>query len=336
MNRSLFVSWLVVPVIVVIALAVVLAVQGFAPAHAILGETRFVRLASGIAAAACMLIVLAYVFRKQMHRLRISPEFKMAVGIEKLEDAHRGLFELRRAILQGRYASLGDVRAEVQRILRECGVQKILKVDIQAGPPEGPKFVLVASKTFPLGRTARWLHVHLYVSLCFAVLAWIHGVFAPQSPLGVALLVASLAALVTGFYGIGAWAFGPTMLTKLEKDLSVEESHSMREHLGRKVAEVGASVGERAPDLIAKLERADAATFEREARTAIESAGAAAESTMDLCVLVGQKRRVELENARLARARLLIQGWRIVHLPAALALLILLLVHIFVVLRYRA
>jgi hypothetical protein len=141
---------------------------------------------------------------------------------------------------------------------------------------------------------------------------------------------------VTGFYGIGAWAFGPTMLTKLEKDLSVEETHAMREHLGRKVQEIGAAVGESAPALIAKLERADAATFEREARAAIESAGSAAEPTMDLCVLVGQKRRVERENARLKRARFFIQGWRIVHLPAALALLILLLVHIFVVLRYRA
>jgi hypothetical protein len=48
----------------------------------------------------------------------------------------------------------------------------------------------------------------------------------------------------------------------------------------------------------------------------------------DLLTLSGQRRRVKVERARLRRAKFTLNAWRIVHVPASIVLLGVILAHV--------
>ncbi|HUR27426.1 MAG TPA: hypothetical protein VM509_04515, partial [Planctomycetota bacterium] len=241
------------------------------------------------------------------------------------------LNEVRRQILKNQHATRGEVEVLVARILREEGVQRVLEVEVADGPKGGPKFTLSVSRRFLFGKTAKWLHLHVYISVAFAVAVWVHGGTGFRSPLGAVLLVASLVVLITGVVGIFLWAYGPAWLTRRERDLSIEEAFVLREGFSRKLKELRQKLD---PDLRAVLDDASKPGADNEGRVRVlltampASDGARRVLLQDALVLHGQLQRVETEFKILWRTRLGFMAWRAVHLPAALFLTVAVVVHL--------
>jgi len=285
-----------------------------------------------------MLAALAYALRKYMHKYRYSPEFRLQASIEQLERADTRLNALRRQILARQHTSKRELERTVAGILREERVHRILRVRVEPGPPGGPAFVLETSKTFLLGRNARWMHLHLYVSVAFACAIWMHGGRSWELDLGGMLLALSAVVLATGIVGIVLWAFGPTWLTRRERDLSIEEAFVMREGFRAKLAELRQRMGDDAAltaafDSVARAPADGAAVHGAFASLA----GRAPEQIAlfeDACVIHGQLQRVEREFRALWRIRLAFMGWRAVHIPAVVLLCAGVAVHLFTLVRY--
>ncbi len=340
MNKSLFRSHYAWAAILALAVWGGLIVAGLGRFGIVGGSGRSARLVSGAVALGCMLLAIGYVLRKYMHKYGYSPEFKLKVPIAKLERAETRLAELRREILKGQHTTKRGVEALLARVLREEGVQRVLRVEVSEGPPAGPKFELKASKAFPLGKAASWLHLHVYISIAMAIAVFVHGGDGWDSGMGALLLAVSALVIVTGVIGIFLWAFGPTWLTRRERDLSIEESFVMREGFSRKLKEL---IEKMDADLRAVLEDASAKGAAgsggdhavRVLLKALPASDAARRVQLqDALVLRGQLQRVEAEFRALWRIRLGFMAWRAVHLPAALILCAAVVAHVLSIALY--
>ena len=98
MNLSLFASpWAVFAALLSAGFVAWLVALG-AEAGAREGSDVDILLASGWTTLAIMVGVCLYSLRKFVHKLGISPEFKMKVPLESLEQAERRLNEIRRQV----------------------------------------------------------------------------------------------------------------------------------------------------------------------------------------------------------------------------------------------
>lgn len=317
-----------------LAAAAFLAARGALGAGALEPAARAARLASGWALLAALLAAGAYLLRKHMHRRGYSPEFRMRVPIEALERAQARLAALRRDVARGALADARAVRQAAQSALSREGVQRVLRVRVRPGAPGEARFVLSTQKTFPLLHSARWIRGHLHLGLAFAILLLLHG-GAPRSGLGWSILALGVLVVASGLVGIAQWMRGPARLTELERDLSIEETFALGQHLERKLEQALAAL---APGLAGQV-RACAAEPAGRARAGALLAGAPLEGPErelleDALVLAGQRARVEREYRTLARARLAMHAWRVLHLPAVWLLLVLVGLHLWAVWRY--
>jgi hypothetical protein len=334
MNLSLYRSWFAL-----LALLVVAATVATAWRVGDVADVRWLRLWTGALAVACMLLALGYVLRKYMHRYGYSPEFRLKVPIAQLERAEKRLNELRARIRLQAFRSIGDLHAEVQRVLREEGVHRILAVDVEPGPAGGPAYVLQINKAFLFGRAAKWLHLHVFISVAFAVLVAVHAGRDVGRDLGGVMVVLSAAVVLTGLLGIALWTFGPTWLTRRERDLSIEESFVMKQGFETKLGELRKGL-ESDPGLVALLDQLASAgrDFQPRVRAALAAAAGYPDERRrlfeDACVLRGQLQRVDLEFRALWRIRTAFMAWRAVHIPCAILLATAVLLHLFAVVRY--
>lgn len=334
MNLSLFKSWYSVLALLGIAAAIACSLVA-----GDIADVRWLRLATGWLAGSSMALALGYVLRKYMHKYGYSPEFKLKVPIAQLERAEMRLNELRGKILTRAVASRAEIAAEVKRILSEERVQRVLAVDVKPGPSGGAAFVLEVNKAFLFGRAAKWLHLHLYISIAFAAFVLAHGGRSLGLDFGGALFVLSALVVVTGVIGIALWALGPTWLTRRERDLSIEESFVLHQGFQGKLQELRGTLAAE-PELAALLDDVMRSGADAPARTkaALQAASQHPEERRrmleDACVLFGQMRRVEREFRALWRIRLTFMAWRAVHIPAAVLLSAAVLVHVVSVLRY--
>lgn len=323
MNKSLFTSRAAFVFGGTLVVFVAGVVARWWPVAGGVGFQRTVRIGTGIAALVCLLAALAYVLRKYMHRLHYSPEFKRKVSIQKLERADHRLNELRRAILQGSLADKREIETSAARILSEEGVERIYRVRVEAASGSGPRFTLDVSKVEPFKRVADWMHLHLYISLCFALCVVAHAGSIGTAPMGLVLWIASLVVLVTGSLGIYLWATGPMRLTRRERDLSIEEAYVLSISLR---AKLDAARNALDPALAAVVRDVESAGTDARARAASAVAAArtatveARTQLQDVLVLVGQERLVRDEFKALWRIRLGFMSWRAIHIPAALVL----------------
>jgi hypothetical protein len=221
---------------------------------------------------------------------------------------------------------------------------------------------LVVSPRERLGRLASWLHAHLWYGFAAAAVVWFHGGGRCGTTMG--LLLNALSAFVIGSGIVGAllWTFGPTWLTRAERELSVEKATALREHFARKIAEAEALPQTKADEAVAALAAAQQAAADTARKAAdptlagkdLEAAKKAAKKADDelkkaqqkaeaaaaaipaeterlrpeLAVLRGQAALVDREAARLLRWRALLRGWRLLHVPCSIALLALVAVHV--------
>ena len=213
MNVSLFRSWWsVVAVIVSGGFVWWLAAAGSA-AGAREGSDVDIVLASGWTTLGIMVAVCVYSLRKFMHRLGISPEFKLKVPLEQLEQAEQGLNDIRRRVLLGLLNNAAEIREMAQRELAAHGADRICKAKVTPGAVGGPAFIVGVEPTEPLGRMSRWLHFHVYLGLASGVTLWVHGGFSMVSPMGVILNGLAVLVIVTGVVGTVLFALGPRWMT---------------------------------------------------------------------------------------------------------------------------
>lgn len=328
MNRSLLSS--------VHGLAALLVVGGFAALAAFgplpVGRApqgqRDYLLWSGWIALALYLAAYAYVLRKYAHKLGYSPEFGLQVRKESMDAAQQKLGALRDRVAARSLADKGQILAAARGILRETGCAKVLEVRVARD--EAGLLRLETRRTEPLARTARWLHAHAYYGLGAGLLSFLHGGARFETPMGVALNGLTILVLASGVVGLGLWMAGPAWLTREERDLSIEEAFVLDRHYARKLEAERARLAETDPALAAEYAASRPAAADLGARLQAACGGGAdgEKRSRDLLALAGQRRRVASELRRLERVRFAINAWRPVHLPASIALLAAILVHV--------
>jgi hypothetical protein len=266
-------------------------------------------LTTGWVAVACYVVLALYAVRRAAHRLRLSPEFAWKAKLPQLERAQSKLRELQNRVDRRELAGAAAVRAAAAEILRGEGVQRVLRVDVTPDPRALGLVRLFTAPREPLGRLASWLHAHVFYGLAAAAIVWFHGGARCGSTMG--LLLNGLSAFVIGSGMLGAllWTFGPGWLTRAERELSIEKTLALRDHYDRKI--------EQAEQELANATGAD------DARLCVE-----------IATLQGQRQRIRREARRLGRYRLLLRGWRLLHVPASVLLLALVAVHVISIYYY--
>jgi len=328
MNRSLLSSVHgAVSGLVVAALCVAPVLLGQSIGRAPQGSRGFL-LWSGWIALAFFLAAYAYVLRKYAHKLGYSPEFARQVPRTAMEVAEQRLGALRDRIAARTLTDRAQILQQARAVLQETGCQRVLRVALATDAAGGT--LLVSKRTEPLGRTARWMHAHVYYGLGAGVLTLVHGGGRFESPMGIALNGLTLIVVVTGVIGLFCWMWGPAWLSRKERDLSIEEAFVLARHYSRRLheevqklsdADVGVTAGltaRAAPPsgLAAQLARALGGGPEADRRA------------QDLLTLSGQRRRVKSELARLQRAKFAMNAWRLVHIPASIVLLGVIAAHV--------
>lgn len=300
------------------------------------GSDVDIMLTSGWVTLSLMVFVCAYSLRKFIHKLGLSPEFRMKVPLDDLEQAHQALNEIRRQVMLGLLDKGDEILDAAQRALESCGVHKVCKAKVTPNPSIGPNFILSVEPTEPLGRMAKWLHFHVYLGLASGVTLWVHGGLSMASPMGVILNVLAVLVIITGVIGTALFALGPRWMTKAEKDLNYEEAFVLERSLTRKIK---AAYQDLAPEQVKRFRRAEktdsTAVVERTALLkVVETEPDAAGELADIMVLVSQRKRI-LEDLRdAARVKFLINVWRVVHVPASIVLLGFSIVHVVSVIWY--
>lgn len=304
MNLGLYRSWFAALAFAVVA--VVLAWHGLAgqPFGSRDSANVVFLLATGWLAVACYVALAAYAVRRAAHRLRLSPEFAWKAKLPNLERAQSELRELQNRITRREVVGAAMARREATRIVRRLDVQAVLAVAIAPDPQSIGALQVRVTPREPLGRLAAWLQAHIWLGVAAAVLVVCHGGLRCSSTMGLLLNTLSLAVIGTGVLGAIAWTFGPTWLTRAERELPIEQVWALRDHYERKVAEATAAL--------------------RDA-TATEASSAL---RTDLGTLKGQRELVLRELRRLGLYRDLMRVWRLVHVPGSILLLALVALHV--------
>ncbi|MFT5284683.1 MAG: hypothetical protein ACI8TQ_000840 [Planctomycetota bacterium] len=337
MNRSLFLSWHAILALGVVAGFVVwMTTAGLSPGRGP-GYDRVFLIATGCGAFALFGVVVAHVLRKYAHKLGYSPEFRMRMPIEDLERAETGLNEIRRKVLGGTLIARGDIQSAANAVLKQHKVKKILRIQLEKGTRMGdPAWRVLAVPTFPLGKMFHWMHAHIFYGCAALVLVGLHGGLAMR--LGMGGLLELLAGFVglTGIVGGFFWATGPARLTERERDLTTEKAFALDRNLERKVQSAFESVDPSLHSNFSALQGLpkDFASRAHEIRTHIASSTPAAKGVNDLLALLGQQNAVRIELRALRRIRMRMHAWRVVHIPAAILLFVLVIAHVVSVWRY--
>lgn len=362
MNLGLYRSWHGVAAMLVVA--ALLAWHGLAPQP--LGSRADANvgflLTTGWLAVACYVVLALYAVRRAAHRLRLSPEFAWKAALPDLERAQSELTGLQQRAWRGEVVGAAAMRSEANAICRRHRVHRVLRVDVVPDERAIGTFAVRTSPREPLGRLATWLHAHLFWGFAAAVVVWLHGGGRCGTTMGLLLNGLSGFVIASGVLGAFLWTFGPTWLTRAERELSVEKAFALREHFARKVVEAREAPAKKAQDAAdaanaaraaadaAERTAADPALAGKELETAKKAAKKAADDAKkaqqkaeaaaaaiageterlrpEIATLQGQETAVRAEAQRLGRYRTLLRGWRLLHVPCSTVLLALVAVHV--------
>ena len=288
-----------------------------------------------------MLTACLYSARKYMHWLGYSPEFKRRVSQVALERTESKLNEIRRKVTLGHIRTEAEVLDLARRAVREENVGAVLVVKV--GRDQKGQIKLTSTSPEPLGRMVRWLHAHVYYGFFSGVLVWVHGGGICESPLGLAMNALTLIVILTGVLGILLFALGPTWITRNEKeDMNFEDVYVLGSSLDAKIEEVSKKfdAGSALAGHVSRARAAGGARVDAEIRKELDHALATEEGQKnkalleDVMVLIGQRTQMRTVMSRLSRIRLIINAWRVVHVPLSILLMAIVVVHVFSVWIY--
>ncbi|MEM8713048.1 MAG: hypothetical protein AAGG01_19035, partial [Planctomycetota bacterium] len=230
-----------------------------------------------------------------------------------------------------------QVQGAAGKILKDEGVHRVNRAVVSEGSPNEDPFVIRIVPTEPLGRVARWMHVHAAYGTAFGLVMLMHGGLTPVSAFGQALTALGALVFITGLVGIGLWALGPRWLTRRERDLSIEEATAFQASLVRKRDEAinALEPGVQKPmrSLLGRSAPSSDA-IQKALSTATAAAPDQLDHLKDLAALIGQERTVSSELRALRRVKRSFTAWRYVHVPAAIVLTGLVVVHVFTIWKY--
>ena len=237
MNLSLFKSrhGLMAALICVVSIVWIIAIDASVGTRE--GSNTSYVLWSGWIAAVLMAVATLYCVRKYMHKLRYSPEFKLKVPVASLEAADARLNDIRRRILRQDFSSMKEVEDAAQRVVIDEGVSKVIRIEVKDGDRDigEPQYIIEVKPPDKYGRMTKWLHAHVYYGLASAVIVWLHGGGAMTHPMGILLNVLTLVVILTGVVGIVLFAYGPSWMTRNEKDLNFESNFVLDASLREKI-----------------------------------------------------------------------------------------------------
>jgi len=327
MNRTLLLSIHGLVAILVVGGLAALALTGRVTIGRAPQGQRDYLLWTGWIALALFLAAYAYVLRKYAHKLGYSPEFRRQVPRNAMDQAEQRLGVLRDRIAAKTLTDRSQILDAARAILRETGCGRVLVVRV-ANDAAG-RTALFTQRTEPLARTARWLHAHVYYGLGAGILTFGHGGGRFDTPMGIALNGLTLVVVLTGLVGLGFWLVGPGWLTKEERDLSIEEAFVLDRHYTRRVEAEAARLSEKDPTIAAAISKRESAPdLLPRLAAALAPAADAERRAREVLTLVGQRRRVSAELARLQRVKFAMNAWRLVHVPASIVLLAVITAHI--------
>ena len=319
-------------------------------------------LTTGWFAVAAYIVLALYAARRAAHRLRLSPEFGWEAKLPQLEKAQTLLSELQNRITRREISGKGAVQRAARDILVKTGVQRVLRIDLHKDPRAIGLLRLDVQPRNALGRMSSWLSAHVWYGIAAALLVWFHGGARCETTMGLLLNALSYFVIGSGLLGAFFWAFGPTWLTRAERELTIEKAFALREHFDRKVAAAEqqlACIPQRrqaaiteASVLEQRFQAAKAAAgdgkdkalskamkdAEKEFKKAQGDAQAIDKEAValptEVAILKGQRDRVRREATRLDRYRTLLRGWRILHVPCSVVLLALVAEHVISIYYY--
>ncbi len=301
----------------------------------LVGCERYFLLATGVLAAAGYLLAALYALRKFIHRTPFAHEFAMRVPGTSLDQAEIELGVLRREISEGKHSNRGAIVRAANAIAKKNGVHKVIALRVVADDDEPGGFGVQTLPRNPLGKTARWFETHFFLGLACPILVLFHGQGSLDSTMAIALNTLAVIVTVTGLFGLMLWLKTPTILTRLESDLSTEEafvlSRSLQRQLNTRVGENAAARSAVESFVARKQATRDRAETTRQD---LEQAGFAAADAQDVTVLAAQLVSVKATLSRLDRVRRRLTTWKYVHIPPAVLLMALVAIHIVSVFWY--
>lgn len=363
MNLGFFRSWHALVAIVAVAAFIGWHFAAPMPFGDRADDNVLFLLTTGWVAVVAYLVLALYAARRAAHRLRLSPEFGWAAKLPQLEQAQTQLTELQNRVSRREIAGKSTVKKAAQGILAATGVQRVLAIEVQSDSRAIGLLRIDVQPRNALGRLASWLSAHVWYGIAAALIVWMHGGGRCGSTMGLLLNALSYFVIGSGLLGAIFWAFGPTWLTRAERELSIEKAFALRDHFQRKVLAAQtaqnsapdrrqtamAEVGELEKRVATAKQAAAASSDDKKLKKAVKDAdkdrkkAEAAVKAIDkevaslpteLAILKGQSDRVRKEATRLNRYRTLLRGWRILHVPCSVLLLALVAVHVISIYYY--
>jgi hypothetical protein len=319
-------------------------------------------LTTGWFAVAAYIALALYAARRAAHRLRLTPEFGWEAKLPALEQAQSQLTELQNRIIRREIAGKANIKKAARDIVTTAGVARVLRIDVVKDDRAIGLMRLDVTPRNALGRMASWLSAHVWYGIAAALLVWFHGGGRSDTTMGLVLNALSYFVIGSGLLGAFFWAFGPTWLTRAERELTIEKALGLCEHFARKVRAAQEALTN-APQR-RELALAEASNLEQQVTEAKDAKGdskdkklakavkaaekdlkaakgavKAADKEMaslpgDIKILTGQQRLVQREARRLNRYRTLLRGWRLFHVPCSVVLLALVAVHVISIYYY--
>jgi hypothetical protein len=248
---------------------------------------------------------------------------------------------LNNRVKAGAFADDGAILAEAKQLLARFRVDGALRAVLKEVPGgTGTIRTVDLVKKEPFGRLEPWLEVHLGVGTAACIGVFLHADFALRNPVGWALLVLSVVVLVAGV--VGAWFFRslPPKMAAADPGIPFEEAGVARGMLQECIEGIAAKLPPEAAGPLAALSTPAKTPEEllRRAEAILPDLTAKfpdrAALLRDLVVMAGTRDRLEWSTKRSRELEFQMRIWRWIHVPASIALVFVLGLHVVLILWY--
>ena len=243
---------------------------------------------------------------------------------------------LNNRIKAGAFADDATILSEANALLKRFRVDGAWRAVLRDGTPPAVDLV----KKEPFGRLEPWLEVHLGVGTAACVAVLLHADLTLRHPVGWALLVLSVVVLGAGILGAIFFRVLPPKMAAADPGIPFEEAGVAQGMIRECIAGIVAKLPPEAAGPLAALSteakspedllrRAEAILPELSAKFPDRAA-----LLRDLVVMAGTRDRLEWSTRRSRNLEFWMRIWRWVHVPASIALVFVLGLHVVLVLWY--
>lgn len=292
---------------------------------------------SGVTVGALFAVACSLSLRKWSIKLTFFRRLGMDDRAD-LETLWSRLQEINRDIAEGRITSAADIRQKAERVLEQTHTAGVRRIEVETVQVEGREMTVVQARhKDPLGRLEPWVEIHAALGLVACIGVLFHADVAVRSLIGWLMLMLTGVVLVSGVAGLIAYRFGPPMLVKAHAGVPYEETavigkdwrralRKLAEHQPEGVrGDVGAAVaGESRVERQALREKLLRENPEGEEHVFVRDALVVAQTRRHLLRAAAPSRRIDA----------LMRTWKYIHVPSAILLLGVVVVHILSVIRY--